>query len=220
MAGAVGFFALLTLDRLRLTSGLDATVSRWLDTHDPNRFDPVAKAISVSGQSSVIGLATAALAVVLWRRGPRWAWLAPLAVGLTAVVELVAKQPLVPPPPPGDYLRAALDALAGLEVGSSFPSGHVARVACLALIAASISRRTTWRVAMAAVIVLSFAGRTYAGGHTIADTIGGLALGLSAGSVGIAWLHRVGSVVGARGAVRDAHAGAGRGTARRQDRSA
>jgi len=183
------FGLLLMLDRLGMMNPLDTAVNEWLDTHDPERFDPIAKTISLTGDTAVVLVATLGLAILLRRRGPRLAWLAPSVVGLTGVVEIVAKQPLLPPPSLNQYLRAALDALAGAEVGSSFPSGHVARVVCLALIAAALSSRSGWRVGMAALIVLTFAARTYAGGHTIADTLGGTALGLSAGSAGVAWLR-------------------------------
>ena len=183
------FGALLIVNRLGLTNPLDRAVNEWLDTHDPNRFDPIAKTISLTGETTVVLVATLGLAILLWYRGPRLAWLALSVVGLTGVVEIVAKQPLWPPPSPDQYLRAALDAFAGAEVGSSFPSGHVARVVCLALIAAALSSRSGWRAAMAALIVLAVAARTYAGGHTITDTLGGAALGLSAGSAGVAWLR-------------------------------
>jgi membrane-associated phospholipid phosphatase len=172
-----------------LTDALDRAVSEWLDTHDPNRFDPIAKTISLTGNTAIVLVATLGLAIFFWRRGPQLAWLTLSVVGLTGVVEIVAKQPLWPPPSPDQYLRAALDALAGAEVGSSFPSGHVARVVCLALIAAALSPRREWRAGMAALIVLAVAARTYAGGHTITDTLGGAALGLSAGSAGVAWLR-------------------------------
>jgi len=184
------FFALLLiLDRLGVTNPLDRAVNEWLNTHDPERFDPVAETISLTGNSAVVLIATLGLAILLWRRGPRLAWLGLSVVGLTGVLEIVAKQPLWPPPSPDQYLRAALDALAGAEVGSSFPSGHVARVVCLAVIAAALSSRIGWRAGMAALIVLAVAARTYAGGHTITDTLGGAALGLSAGSAGVAWLR-------------------------------
>ncbi len=183
------FGALLIVNRLGLTNPLDRAVNDWLDTHDPNRFDPIAKTISLTGSTAVVLVATLGLAILLWYRGPRLGWLALSVVGLTGVVEIVAKEPLWPPPSPDQYFRAALDALGGAEVGSSFPSGHVARVVCLALIAAALSSRSGWRAGMAALIVLAVAARTYAGGHTITDTLGGAALGLSAGSAGVAWLR-------------------------------
>jgi membrane-associated phospholipid phosphatase len=188
VSGSV-FGLLLIVNRLGVTNPLDRAVNDWLDTHDPNRFDPIAKTISLTGNTAVVLVATLGLAVLLWYRGPRFAWLALSVVGLTGVVELVAKQPLWPPLSPDQYLRAALDELSGAEIGSSFPSGHVARVVCLALIAAALSSRRAWRAGMAALIVLAVAARTYAGGHTITDTFGGAALGLSAGSAGVAWVR-------------------------------
>jgi len=182
------FGLLLILDRLGVMNPLDIAVDEWLDTRS-ERFDRIADTISLTGNTAVVLIASFGLAILLWRRGPRLAWLGLSVVGLTGVVEIVAKQPLWPPPSPDQYLRAALDALAGAEVGSSFPSGHVARVVCLALIAAALSSRIGWRAGMAALIVLVVAARTYAGGHTITDTLGGAALGLSAGSAGVAWLR-------------------------------
>ncbi len=188
IASAFLFGVLLTLDRLHVTRPIDGAVSGWLETHDPERFDPIAKTIGLAGHSAVIGVVTLGLAIFLWRRGPRLGWLAPFAVGLTGVAEIVAKLPLLSPPTPVEYLQAAADALAGLEVGTSFPSGHVARVVCLAVLAGSLSRRPGWRPGMVAGVGLIFLARTYAGGHTVSDTIGGLVLGLSAGSLSVAWL--------------------------------
>ena len=59
----------------------------------------------------------------------------------------------------------------------SFPSGHVANAATIAVALAIILRRTWVWIAGAAYVVLMALSRTYLGAHWVSDTVGGALLG-------------------------------------------
>lgn len=67
----------------------------------------------------------------------------------------------------------------------SFPSGHVANAATIAVVLALILQRTWVWFAGAAWVVLMALSRTYLGVHWLTDTVGGLLLG--AGVAVITW---------------------------------
>ncbi len=188
-SGAIVFALLLLLEKRGVTASLNTAVDVWLQTHDPDRFDPVAKFISLSGKDAVVGVGGVAMSLWLWRRGGRLAWLAPSVLVLAALAEILAKQSLPSPGSVGEYVRSALSGSGGRESGTSFPGGHVARATCLALLGTSLSSRTAWRAPLYALIVLAFLAGSYAGGHSVSDTLGGVALGTSTGALGIAWVR-------------------------------
>lgn len=68
------------------------------------------------------------------------------------------------------------DILVHVDPGS-FPSGHVANAATVAVALALIFQRTWLWVAAVAWIVLMALSRTYLGAHWVSDTIGGAVLG-------------------------------------------
>jgi len=76
------------------------------------------------------------------------------------------------------------DMLVVADVGS-FPSGHVANAATMAVVLGFIVQRAWVWVAGVAYAVLMMASRTYLGAHWVSDTIGGLVLG--AGVAVIVW---------------------------------
>ena len=61
----------------------------------------------------------------------------------------------------------------------SFPSGHVANAATIAVAVALILQRLWVWIAGAAWVVLMMLSRTYLGAHWLSDTIGGLLLGVA-----------------------------------------
>ncbi|MDP3209242.1 MAG: phosphatase PAP2 family protein [Rhodoglobus sp.] len=69
-----------------------------------------------------------------------------------------------------------LDVLVQVDLGS-FPSGHVANAATVAVALALILRRTWVWVAGVFYVILMALSRTYLGAHWVSDTIGGIALG-------------------------------------------
>lgn len=108
-----------------------------------------------------------ALALLLAKR--RWAALYfVLASALSALVVQILKA-LV------DRARPE-DILVHVDPGS-FPSGHVANAATLAVAIALIFQRTWLWVAAVAWVVLMALSRTYLGAHWVSDTLGGAVLG-------------------------------------------
>lgn len=85
------------------------------------------------------------------------------------------------------------DILVTADLGS-FPSGHVANAATMAVVVGLIVRRTWVWVAGVVYTVLMMLSRTYLGAHWVSDTVGGLILG--AGVAILVWapfayaLHR------------------------------
>jgi len=70
------------------------------------------------------------------------------------------------------------DILLTLESGS-YPSGHVANAATVAVLATVLVARWWVAVAGAAYVVLMALSRTYLGAHWVTDTVGGALLGAS-----------------------------------------
>jgi len=97
---------------------------------------------------------------------------AALYFGAASIVSAAAVQglkALIGRPRPEDMLVTA-------DVGS-FPSGHVANAATLAVVLGIIVWRLWVWVAGAVYVVLMALSRTYLGAHWVSDTIGGLILG-------------------------------------------
>lgn len=76
------------------------------------------------------------------------------------------------------------DMLVTADIGS-FPSGHVANAATMAVVLGFILQRTWIWIAGLAYAILMMLSRTYLGAHWVSDTIGGLVLG--AGVAVILW---------------------------------
>jgi undecaprenyl-diphosphatase len=76
------------------------------------------------------------------------------------------------------------DMLVVADIGS-FPSGHVANAATMAVVLGFILQRTWVWVAGIAYAILMMLSRTYLGAHWVSDTIGGLVLG--AGVAVVLW---------------------------------
>ena len=85
------------------------------------------------------------------------------------------------------------DMLVTADLGS-FPSGHVANAATMAVVVGLIVRRTWVWIVGVVYAVLMMLSRTYLGAHWLSDTVGGLILG--AGAAILVWapfayvLHR------------------------------
>ena len=107
-------------------------------------------------------------------------WWGALFYALAALVSVGVVQglkALFSRPRPDDILVVA-------DVGS-FPSGHVANAATMAVVLAIIiAHRWVW-VAGAAYVVLMALSRTYLGAHWVSDTVGGALIGV--GVAVIAW---------------------------------
>lgn len=79
--------------------------------------------------------------------------------------------------------------LLDLDSGS-YPSGHVANAATIAVLATVLVARWWVAVAGAAYVVLMAFSRTYLGAHWVTDTVGGALLGASVALLGWALLAR------------------------------
>jgi len=129
--------------------------------------------------------AAIAMALVLSRVGPRWAWIAPLFILATGVIEFGSKQSLDRLIHPSELLRAAGELIGtGYTAAGPFPSGHVARVVFLAVVALGTLPRAL-AAAFAVVAAVTFSARMYIEVHRLSDVLGGVALGLFVGFVAL-----------------------------------
>ena len=136
----------------------------------------------------VVGVFVVPIAVVVLLCLLRRFWAAAYFVVATVlsagVVQLLKN--LFERPRPADILVTA-------DLGS-FPSGHVANAATMAVVIGLIVRRTWVWIVGVVYAVLMMLSRTYLGAHWLSDTVGGLILG--AGAAILVWapfayvLHR------------------------------
>ncbi|MBU6424462.1 MAG: phosphatase PAP2 family protein, partial [Chloroflexi bacterium] len=156
-------------------------------------LDLVANAHTLVGQLVVTLAVAAVLALVVWRRYGGWAALAPGLLLVTGAVELAFKLLIPRAAPPPEYVRAFQNVLGVKGPPASFPSGHVARIAFLAvLVAALVPGRVSWVLA-ALFIAASVFLRVYIGDHWISDAVAGAALGVGLGALGVAWMRATAS---------------------------
>lgn len=101
---------------------------------------------------------------LFWGAG-YYAIAAVLSVGLVQLLKAILNRPR-----PEDILV--------LTDAGSFPSGHVANAATMAVVLAIIVSRWWMWVLGAAYVVLMALSRTYLGAHWISDTIGGALIGV------------------------------------------
>ncbi len=129
--------------------------------------------------------AAIALAIVLWRFGPRWSWCAPPAIVLAVLAEVIIKngwsQML--------HIGSLIDGVQVLFGGrfaapATFPSGHVTRAMFLAVIAlAYLPRKVSVPFALLALTTLL--ARMYTEAHRLSDVLGGAALGVCVASAAV-----------------------------------
>lgn len=189
-AAAVVFLALAVLVAVGATRALDLAVIRSFQSIASDPLDFLANAHTLVGQLAVTLTAAAMLMVVIWRRHGGSAWLAPAFILGTGAIELVFKFMLRHPSPPEEFVRAYHNVL-GMRLGSpsSFPSGHVARLAFLALLLATLYPSRWTGIVAAAFVALTVFARVYIGDHWISDALAGLALGTGAGAAAIGWMR-------------------------------
>jgi len=191
LAAAV-FLGLLILNRLGLTDPVDLRLARTVQTHYITRLGRIAAMSAFAGDVVVTGVIASGLVLLLltWGRGLRA--LAPLAIVVVSVIELIGKGPLRYQPSPDEYVRAATEILATGEtalVVQSFPSGHVARVAFLAVMISTLVPNLAIRVTLWVPVGATMRAQVYVGAHYPSDTVGGLALGIACGTAVVPWLR-------------------------------
>lgn len=114
---------------------------------------------------------------VLWVLKRRWAALYYTIAALLSVIVVQVLKAVFDRPRPEEILVIA-------DIGS-FPSGHVANAATIAVALAFIFGRTwVWWAGAIYVVAMTFS-RTYLGAHWLSDTVGGALIG--AGIAVIVW---------------------------------
>ena len=191
LAGAA-YVALLVASRLDLADRADQRITELIQSRPSTTLDSLADAYLIIGDPLVTSAAALGLGgwILLRRERGSLAFLAPGLILLTSGVELASKMSLLHPPPPASYVRAAFHMLTtGLDpnIVSSFPSGHVARVAFLAVLLSALTGNRSVQVALAVLASLTIPATVYLGWHWASDALGGLLLGSGIGAVGVRW---------------------------------
>ncbi|HEV7957569.1 MAG: phosphoesterase PA-phosphatase [Microbacteriaceae bacterium] len=184
---AVGLGAIIAYRGGNLPYSFDTEWMSEVVEHRGAAWDVPAQLMNTIG-GGVVGVVVVPIGIVVLLCLLRRFWAA-LYFAVSSVLSAVLVQLLkgtFARPRPEDMLVAA-------DLGS-FPSGHVANAATMAVVLGFIVwRRWVW-VAGAVYTVLMMISRTYLGAHWVSDTIGGLVLG--AGVAVIIWaplaqrLHR------------------------------
>lgn len=185
LAGSL--FALLTLlYRTGVTKTLDREVAARLRDMHSGWLDAIGQTDDVLFRAPPAIVMAVVLAVVLWRTGPRWSWIAPLGIGVAVFADAVMRNGL------GQVLhpRAFLEGIGAIFGGhyhasGSFPSGHVTRATFMAVIALAYLPR--WLSIPLALVGLSVPfARMYTQSHKLIDVLGGVALGTCVALLAIA----------------------------------
>ncbi|MDE3113704.1 MAG: phosphatase PAP2 family protein [Chloroflexota bacterium] len=192
-ACAAVFAVLAILVASGATRGLDLATIVLFQSVASYPLDLVANAHTLVGQLVVTLAIAAVLAAVIWRRYGGYAWLAPGLILVTGAVELAFKLLVPHPSPPREFVRAFHNVLGIEGPPASFPSGHVARIAFLAVIVAAIVPGRVSVIVAATFIAASVFLRVYIGDHWISDAVAGAALGVGLGAVGAAWMRATAS---------------------------
>jgi undecaprenyl-diphosphatase len=148
---------------------IDAEWMEEIVEHRSPLWDLPARVMNVVGGTLVTTLVTIVIMLVLLVLRRRWtAMYIALAVITSNVLVQVLKILLSRARPQ--------DILISIQSGS-FPSGHVANAATLAVVLAIVTWRWWVVVAGGAYVLLMALSRTYLGAHWVSDTIGGLIIG-------------------------------------------
>ena len=195
IAGAIASSAVLLVATLLVAVGAtraaDLRASLAAQSLASPQLDALANAHTILGQG-VVAVAIAGILAVLARRrgGRRLSWAAPLLIVATGPAELALKYALSHPGPPDALSRSWTAALSiPLDGPSSFPSGHVARLTFLLVVAYALFPSRATAAAAAAFFSFTVFVRVYIGDHWASDVVGGAALGGLAGCVA-AWILR------------------------------
>ena len=148
---------------------LDLAWMREVVEHRSPFWDVPARVMNVVGGTAFTTFVAVVLVVVLVLLRRRWTavYVASAFVASNLVVQLLKL--LLSRARPADILVS-------IQSGS-FPSGHVANAATLAVVLAVIFWRWWVIAAGAAYVLLMALSRTYLGAHWVSDTVGGLLIG-------------------------------------------
>jgi undecaprenyl-diphosphatase len=148
---------------------LDLAWMREVVEHRSPFWDVPARVMNIVGGTAFTTFVAVTLVVVLVLIRRRWTALY-VAVAFLASNLVVQLLKLV-------LARARPEDILISITSGSFPSGHVANAATLAVVLAVIGWRWWILAAGAVYVVLMALSRTYLGAHWISDTVGGLLIG-------------------------------------------
>lgn len=170
----------------------DGPVLSWFLTHRTDRLNTVATVLTQLGSPVASAVASAAVAVLLWRSGGArvGGWVLGGAVAAGAVI-LVAKVVVGRDRPP------VIDRLAQ-ETGPSFPSGHVTGALVLygavaVLLHARVRTATSRAVVLGVGLAVAATAvvRLYLGVHWLSDVLAAVLLGGALLALGVGMLRTV-----------------------------
>jgi membrane-associated phospholipid phosphatase len=151
--------------------GIDRALLDLVQAPHLAALDVVASLVTIAGQAEVAaGLAAGLIVARLWRR--RRDWPVPLAIAIVVAVEVALKLAVDQPVPPRELARGFDLPFVRLDLGASYPSGHVSRDAFLL----AIARLPAWVAGVG--IALVALTRVYLAQHWPSDVVGGALLGL------------------------------------------
>jgi membrane-associated phospholipid phosphatase len=158
---------------------VDADWARFVDTHRPPVVVGISEVLAVLGGAPVsIAVAAAIAGLLWWRRGLRTALAFVAAAAVDEALVTALKFLDQRPGPSG----------AVFEDRGSFPSGHTAYAAVIAVVLALTARRPALRVAALALIPVMALSRTVVDAHWLTDTAAGAACGAGVTAVVVALL--------------------------------
>lgn len=186
VASGAFYLSLAVFNRAGLTRDIDRATFLWLRDYHTQWLDLIGSVDDVLLRVIPTFAVGIALAVLLIRIGPRWAWIAPLFILGTGVIEFVTKHSFSRPITMSEILSAARELLGGhYQTAASFPSGHVARAFFLATIGAYLLPRGL-AILFYCVAGTALIARMYTEAHRLSDVLAGAALGIFVGSFAIA----------------------------------